>query len=148
RTEAVASSPQSTYPDPPKDTHVNYKDNASLLHLILEDGSTESLTYLYLDDNTPVFCVGLGIPLASESVTAQADATNQLFAKLSSEQKAIVNNVAFQARQKGNMEGYAQGRLGIYYLMDQYGVAKHKPVELKAVEGSELQDMQKIKDGA
>lgn len=148
RTEAVASSPQSTYPDPPKDTHVNYKDNASLLHLILEDGSTESLTYLYLDDNTPVFCVGLGIPLASESVTAQADATNQLFAKLTSEQKAIVNNVAFQARQKGNMEGYAQGRLGIYYLMDQYGVAKHKPVELKAVEGSELQDMQKIKDGA
>ncbi|PFT72202.1 hypothetical protein COK70_31855, partial [Bacillus thuringiensis] len=79
--------------------------NASLLHLILEDGSTESLTYLYLDDNTPVFCVGLGIPLASNSVTAQADATNQLFAKLSSEQKAIVNNVAFQARQKGNMEG-------------------------------------------
>lgn len=148
RTEAVASSPQSTYPDPPKDTHVNYKDNASLLHLILEDGSTESLTYLYLDDNTPVFCVGLGIPLASESVTAQADATNQLFAKLSSEQKAIVNNVAFQARQKGNMEGYAEGRLAIYYLLDQYGIAKHKPVELKAVEGSELQDMQKVKDGA
>ncbi|MDT2923055.1 hypothetical protein P7H94_14245, partial [Lactococcus lactis] len=78
------------------------------------------------DDNTPVFCVGLGTPLESESVTAQADATNQLFAKLSSEQKSIVNNVAFMARQKGDTESYAEGRVAIYYLMDQYGVAKHK----------------------
>ncbi|WP_350356838.1 SpaA isopeptide-forming pilin-related protein (plasmid) [Lactococcus lactis] len=32
--------------------------------------------------------------------------------------------------------------------MDQYGVAKHKVADLKAVDGSEVQDMQKVKDGA
>ncbi|MDT2874534.1 cell surface protein precursor, partial [Lactococcus lactis] len=36
----------------------------------------------------------------------------------------------------------------IYYLMDQYGVAKHKVADLKAVDGSDVQDMQKVKDGA
>ncbi|MBK5077303.1 VaFE repeat-containing surface-anchored protein [Lactococcus lactis] len=138
----------SVFPDLPTDSHVNYKDAEPILHITLEDGSNSTLTKLFLDDNTPVFCVGLGIPLESNSVTAQADATNQLFAKLTSEQKAIVNNVAFMARQKGDTESYAEGRVAIYYLMDQYGVAKHKVADLKAVDGSEVQDMQKVKDGA
>ncbi|MDT2869113.1 SpaA isopeptide-forming pilin-related protein, partial [Lactococcus lactis] len=45
-------------------------------------------------------------------------------------------------------ESYAEGRVAIYYLMDQYGVAKHKVADLKAVDGSDVQDMQKVKDGA
>jgi len=144
----IKANVSSVFPDLPTDSHVNYKDAEPILHIILEDGSNSTLTKLFLDDNTPVFCVGLGIPLESNSVTAQADATNQLFAKLSSEQKSIVNNVAFMARQKGDTESYAEGRVAIYYLMDQYGVAKHKVADLKAVDGSEVQDMQKVKDGA
>ena len=139
---------KSTFPDPPNSTHVNYKNNSPILHIVLEDGTEDALTYLYLDDNTPVFCVGLAIPLASNSVDAQADATNKLFNKLTDEQKAIVNNVAYLARKKGDMEAYAEGRVAIYYLMDQYGVAKHKAKDLKAVDGSDIQDMAKVKSGA
>ena len=46
---------KSTFPDPPNSTHVNYKNNSPILHIVLEDGTEDALTYLYLDDNTPVF---------------------------------------------------------------------------------------------
>lgn len=144
----VKSPIKSFFPDLPTDTHVNYKDAEPILHIEMEDGTTSTLTYLFLDEEVPVFCVGLGIPLESNSVTAQADATNELFNKLTDEQKAIVNNVAFLARKKGDMEAYAEGRVAIYYLMDQYGVAKHKVAELKAIDGSSVSDMDKVKSGA
>lgn len=144
----VKSPIKSFFPDLPTDTHVNYKDAEPILHITMEDGTNSTLTYLFLDEKVPVFCVGLGVPLASDSVTAQADATNELFSKLTNEQQAIVNNVAFLARQKGDMEAYAEGRVAIYYLMDQYGVAKHKVAELKAIDGSSVSDMDKVKSGA
>ncbi|MBK5077540.1 LPXTG cell wall anchor domain-containing protein [Lactococcus lactis] len=144
----VKSPIKSFFPDLPTDTHVNYKNAEPILHITMEDGTNSTLTYLFLDEKVPVFCVGLGIPLASDSVTAQADATNELFSKLTNEQQAIVNNVAFLARQKGDMEAYAEGRVAIYYLMDQYGVAKHKVAELKAIDGSSVSDMDKVKSGA
>ena len=134
----------SAYPTPPTDTTVNWTANSDLAHIVLQDGTTDPLTRLFLPDNTPVFCLGLGVPLTDSSTSAQQSLVNDLWAKLTPEQQAIINNVGFLARQAGDDLSYAGGRLAIYQLLDSYGVSTNQATGIVTESSDKLQDANAI----
>ena len=130
----------SVFPTPPTDTTVNWSNNSDLAHIVLQDGTHDPLTKLTLGDSTPVFCLGLGVPLTDNSTSAQQSAVNALWAKLTPEQQAVINNVAFLSRKAGDDLSYAAGRLGIYQLLDSYGVSTNQATGIVTEQGDILQD--------
>lgn len=134
----------SVFPTPPTDTTVNWSNNSDLAHIVLQDGTHDPLTKLTLGDGTPVYCLGLGVPLTDNSTTAQQSAVNALWNKLSLEQQAIINNVAFLSRQGGDDLSYAAGRLGIYQLLDSYGVSTNQATGIVTEQGDKIQDASTI----
>ncbi len=130
----------SVFPTPPTDTTVNWSNNSDLAHIVLQDGTYDPLTKLTLGDSTPVFCLGLGVPLTDNSTSAQQSAVNALWAKLTPEQQAVINNVAFLSRKAGDDLSYAAGRLGIYQLLDSYGVSTNQATGIVTEQGDILQD--------
>ncbi|MCL2113246.1 MAG: cell surface protein precursor [Streptococcaceae bacterium] len=145
----AANQTKSVFPAPPTDTTVTWENNKPLYYEVDQNGVEHPKPQLLLGDGiTPAWCLGLGVPLLNNTTQAQHDATNQLFQKLSTEEKAVLNNVAFLGRQKGGLEGYAEAQHATYLLLDEAGVSENQSKDVIVKDNTLLQDAQKIKDGA
>ncbi|WP_196498030.1 VaFE repeat-containing surface-anchored protein [Lactococcus lactis] len=86
----------------------------------------EVVTYLSLNSGDPVYCLAMGVPLTDPSTAAQQDAMNAIWAKLSENQKGVINNIAYLANQASaatNRTIYTAARLAVWHQLFVYGIA-------------------------
>ncbi|KSU19408.1 cell wall surface anchor family protein [Lactococcus lactis subsp. lactis] len=86
--------------------------------------------------------------MESNTTQAQESKKNELFNKLTSEQKAVLNNVTYLGRKEGGLEGYAEAQHATYLLLDEAGVSENQSKDVIVKSNTLLQDAQKIKTGA
>lgn len=95
----------------------------------MTDGSTTAVSHLTRkSDGLTVYCIGLGVPLANSSTSAQEDAMNEIWTKLSSENQAIINNISYLAHQQGsdsNMDLYLGAQLAEWKVLHEGGAGKN-----------------------
>lgn len=108
---------------------VVWEPGKALAHLKLTDGSTTSVSHLTRkSDGLTVYCIGLGVPLTNSSTSAQEDAMNEIWTKLSSENQAIINNISYLAHQQGsasNMDLYLGAQLAEWKILHEGGAGKN-----------------------
>lgn len=108
---------------------VVWEPGKALAHLKLTDGSTTSVSHLTRkSDGLTVYCIGLGVPLTNSSTSAQEDAMNEIWTKLSSENQAIINNISYLAHQQGsasNMDLYLGAQLAESKILHEGGAGKN-----------------------
>lgn len=108
---------------------VVWEPGKALAHLKLTDGSTTSVSHLTRkSDGLTVYCIGLGVPLTNSSTSAQEDAMNEIWTKLSSENQAIINNISYLAHQQGsasNMDLYLGAQLAEWKVLHEGGAGKN-----------------------
>lgn len=108
---------------------VVWEPGKALAHLKLTDGSTTSVSHLTRkSDGLTVYCIGLGVPLTNSSTSAQQDAMNEIWTKLSSENQAIINNISYLAHQQGsasNMDLYLGAQLAEWKILHEGGAGKN-----------------------
>ncbi|WP_353891899.1 VaFE repeat-containing surface-anchored protein [Lactococcus lactis subsp. lactis] len=108
---------------------VVWEPGKALAHLKLTDGSTTAVSHLTRkSDGLTVYCIGLGVPLANSSTSAQEDAMNEIWTKLSSENQAIINNISYLAHQQGsasNMDLYLGAQLAEWKVLHEGGAGKN-----------------------
>lgn len=108
---------------------VVWEPGKALAHLKLTDGSTTTVSHLTRkSDGLTVYCIGLGVPLANSSTSAQEDAMNEIWTKLSSENQAIINNISYLAHQQGsasNMDLYLGAQLAEWKVLHEGGAGKN-----------------------
>lgn len=108
---------------------VVWEPGKALAHLKLTDGSTTSVSHLTRkSDGLTVYCIGLGVPLTNSSTSAQEDAMNEIWTKLSSENQAIINNISYLAHKQGsasNMDLYLGAQLAEWKILHEGGAGKN-----------------------
>lgn len=108
---------------------VVWEPGKALAHLKLTDGSTTSVSHLTRkSDGLTVYCIGLGVPLTNSSTSAQEDAMNEIWTKLSSENQAIINNISYLAHKQGsasNMDLYLGAQLAESKILHEGGAGKN-----------------------
>ena len=108
---------------------VVWEPGKALAHLKLTDGSTTSVSHLTRkSDGLTVYCIGLGVPLTNSSTSAQEDAMNEIWTKLSSENQAIINNISYLAHKQGsasNMDLYLGALLAEWKILHEGGAGKN-----------------------
>lgn len=108
---------------------VVWEPGKALAHLKLTDGSTAEVSHLTRQsDGLTVYCIGLGVPLTNSSTSAQEDAMNEIWTKLSSENQAIINNISYLAQQQGsasNMDLYLGAQLAEWKIIHEGGAGKN-----------------------
>ena len=108
---------------------VVWEPGKALAHLKLTDGSTTSVSHLTRkSDGLTVYCIGLGVPLTNSSTSAQEDAMNEIWTKLSSENQAIINNISYLAHKQGsasNMDLYLGAQLAELKILHEGGAGKN-----------------------
>ena len=106
-----------------------WEPGKALAHLKLTDGSTAEVSHLTRkSDKLTVYCIGLGVPLENSSTSAQEDAMNEIWTKLSSENQAIINNISYLAQQQGsssNMDLYLGAQLAEWKIIHEGGAGKN-----------------------
>ncbi|PPA66166.1 SpaA isopeptide-forming pilin-related protein [Lactococcus lactis] len=132
----------------PTNTTVNWENNKPLYYEIDQNGKEHPKPMLTLGDGTPAWCLGLGVPLPNNTTNAQQSKINEIFQKLTAEQKAVLNNVDYLAQKDGSLLAYAQAQHATYLLLDEAGVSENQTKDLIVKDNTLLDDADKIKTGA
>lgn len=138
----------SSYPTPPSETTVNWENNKPLYYEVDQTGKEHPKPQLTLGNGDPAWCLGLGVALPNNTTQAQQSETNKIFQALTSEQKAVLNNVEFLGRKAGDLEGYAEAQHATYELLDEAGVSINQTKDVIVKDNTLLHDADKIKTGA
>lgn len=132
----------------PTNTTVNWENNKPLYYEIDQNGKEHPKPMLTLGDGTPAWCLGLGVPLPNNTTNAQQSKINEIFQKLTAEQKAVLNNVDYLAQKDGSLLAYAQAQHATYLLLDEAGVSENQTKDLIVKDNTLLHDVNAIKTGA
>lgn len=106
---------------PPDSGTVSWTPQNSIVHF----SNGDEMTYLSLNDGSPVYCLAVGVPLTNSSTSAQRDAMNAIWKKLTSEEQGVINNIAYLANQAGaatNRVIYTSAQIAIWHQLQVYGV--------------------------
>lgn len=132
----------------PTNTTVKWENNKPLYYEIDQNGKEHPKPMLTLGDGTPAWCLGLGVPLPNNTTNAQQSKINEIFQRLTAEQKAVLNNVDYLAQKDGSLLAYAQAQHATYLLLDEAGVSENQTKDLIVKDNTLLDDADKIKTGA